>query len=69
MRPLAAVLGLAWAAASLLMSYLMVTSTFVSKTAMKEGVLAQAALLLGGVGIEVLSFALIWQCVRMLRRA
>lgn len=68
MRPLVAILAVLWAAASLLMSYLMVTSTFVSKTAMKEGIFAQAALLLGGASIEVLSIVLIWQCARMLRR-
>lgn len=67
MRPLVAVLGVVWVAANLLMSYFMVTSSFVSKTAMKEGILSQAALLLGGVSIEILSIALIWQCVRMLR--
>lgn len=69
MRALAAVLAVLWALASMLMSYLMVTSSFVSKTAMKEGVLAQASLLLGGVTIEALSIALVWQAVRMVRRA
>jgi ABC-type polysaccharide/polyol phosphate export permease len=68
-RPAAAVLGMLWSLASLAMSYAMVTGAFVAKTAMKEGLPAQAALLLGGIGIEVLSFALIWQCMRMLRRA
>jgi hypothetical protein len=64
-----AVLGIIWALANVAMSYVMVTGAFVAKTAIKEGIPAQAALLLGGIGIEVLSFALIWQCMRMLRRA
>lgn len=64
-----AVLAVLWGLASMLMSYLMITSTFVSKTAIKEGIPAQASLLLGGVSIEVLSIALVWQAVRMVRRA
>ena len=45
----------------------MVTSAFLAKTPAKEGILAQAALLLGGLGIAVLSAALVWQCVRTVR--
>ncbi len=67
MRATAAVLAIIWALASLTASFFMVGSTFVAKTAIKEGVLAQASLMIGGIGIEVFSVALIWQCLRMLR--
>jgi hypothetical protein len=67
MRPIAAVLVALWALANLVASFFMVSSTFVAKTAIKEGIPAQAALLLGGVAIEVLSIALVWQSVRILR--
>lgn len=68
MRSVAAALAIAWALANLAAAYAMVTGAFVSKTAMKEGILAQASLLLGGAAIEALSIVLIWQCVRMIRR-
>jgi len=64
-RLFVAVLGLLWALANLLASYLMVTSAFVAKTAIKEGLPAQLALLLGGVAIEVFAVVLIWQCLRI----
>jgi hypothetical protein len=67
-RPAVAALGIAWATLNLAAAYAMLTGAFVSKTAMKEGIISQAALLLGGAGIEVLSIVLIWQCVRMVRR-
>ncbi len=67
MRGTAVALAIAWAAANLAASFFMVSSTFVAKTAIKEGPPAQAALMLGGIAIEVLSVALIWQCVRILR--
>lgn len=66
MRRFVAVLGLLWALANLLVSYLMVTSAFVAKTAVKEGLPAQGALLLGGVTIEVFAVVLIWQCLRVI---
>jgi hypothetical protein len=68
MRTVAAALAIAWALANLAAAWVMLTGAFVSKTAMKEGILSQAALLLGGAGIEALSIALIWQSVRMVRR-
>lgn len=67
MRTVAAVVALTWALANLAASFFMVSSTFVAKTAIKEGVLAQASLMLGGVAIEVFAIALAWQCVRILR--
>lgn len=66
MRPFVAVLMFLWASANLLASYLMVTSAFVAKTAIKEGLPAQLALLLGGVIIEAFAVVLIWRCVRVI---
>lgn len=66
MRLFVAVLGLLWALANLLASYLMVANAFVAKTAVKEGLPAQLALLLGGVAIEVFAVVLIWQCLRVI---
>ena len=68
MRMVAAALAIVWAVANLAAAWAMLTGAFVSKTAMKEGILSQASLLLGGAGIEVLSIALIWQCARTIRR-
>ena len=67
MRVAVAVLALLWAALSLGVSFFMVTSSFLAKTPAKEGILAQAALLLGGLGIAVMSVVLIGQCVRTAR--
>lgn len=67
MRPLVAALALVWGLFSFVVSFFMVTSTFVAKTVIKEGIPAQAALLLGGAGVEALAVVLMWQCVRMLR--
>lgn len=67
MRSVAATFGLLWGSVNLLSSYLMVTSAFTAKTAMKEGILAQASLLLGGVAIGVFTVALVVVCIRMLR--
>lgn len=67
MRPAVAVLAFLWGAASFVISFLMVSNAFVAKTAIKEGIAAQAALLLGGAAIEILAVVLMWQCVRMLR--
>lgn len=69
MRPTVAILGIVWALANLAAAYVMISGAFVAKTAIKEGILSQAALLLGGMAIEVLAIALIWQCARALRRA
>ena len=67
MKGVAVALMLFWAAVNLATSFFMVTSSFLAKTPAKEGILAQAALLLGGLGVAVLSAALIWQCVRTVR--
>ena len=67
MKAVAAALGIAWAAFNVLVSFFMVSSFLTAKTVIKEGIPAQAALLLGGVAIEALAVVLMWQCVRMLR--
>lgn len=65
MRPLAAVLGLIWSLANLVIAYFFVTSAFVAKTAAKEGIVAQLSLLVGGVLIAGFAILLARECVRM----
>ena len=67
MRSVAATFGLLWGSVNLLASYLMVTSAFTAKTAMKEGILAQASLLVGGITIGIFAVALIMVCIRLPR--
>lgn len=67
MRPLVAALALLWGLFTFVVSFFMVTNVFVAKTVIKEGVPAQAGLLLGGMTIEVLAVVLMWQSARMLR--
>ena len=69
MRPLAALLGLLWTLANLVVAYFFLTGAFVAKTAAKEGILAQLSLLLGGVLIAAFAILLARECVRMLRSA
>lgn len=66
MRKLVAVLALLWALANIGMSFFFVMGAFTSKTAAKEGVLAQLSLLGGGVLIAALGLLLAWQCFRVL---
>jgi hypothetical protein len=67
MKRLVAVLELVWAVGSLIVAYLFVTNAFVAKTAIKEGLPAQAALLLGGLLIGTFAVMLGSQCVAVLR--
>ena len=53
MKRLAGALAIVWALANLVVAYLFLTNAFVAKTAIKEGLLAQAALLLGGLLVAV----------------
>ena len=69
MRLLAALLGLLWSLANLVVAYFFLTSAFVAKTAAKEGILAQLSLLLGGVLIAGFAILLARECVRMLTSA
>jgi len=48
MRQVAAVLGILWAALNVVLALLFLVSSFTAKTAAKEGILAQLALLIGG---------------------
>lgn len=66
MRQLVAVLALLWALANIVMSFFFVLGAFTSKTAAKEGVLAQLSLLGGGVLIAALGLLLAWECFRVL---
>jgi hypothetical protein len=68
-RRLAALLGLLWSLAHLVIAYFFVTGAFVAKTAAKEGILAQLSLLLGGVLIAGFAILLARECVRMLTSA
>ena len=66
MKAVAAILGMIWAAADIVLALFMVLGAFTAKTAQHEGLLAQASLLLGGVLIGAFSVALGWVCLRML---
>jgi len=63
-RVVLALLVLLWAAGNLVLSYFFVISAFGAHTATKEGLPAQAALLLGGVIVAILAAILAWQSVR-----
>jgi hypothetical protein len=69
MRRLTGVLGLLWCLANLVVAYFFLTSAFVAKTAVKEGILAQLSLLIGGVLIAGFAILLARECVRMLTSA
>jgi hypothetical protein len=67
MKALVASLELVWAIANFAVAVLLVTSAFAAKTAIKEGLLAQAVLLLGGVAMAVFAYLLARQCLDVLR--
>ncbi|TMC75455.1 MAG: hypothetical protein E6J09_12835 [Chloroflexi bacterium] len=67
MKRLVAILELLWAAVNVVIAYLFVTNAFVAKTAIKEGLPAQAALLLGGALIAVFAATLARQSLQILR--
>ena len=58
MQRLAAVLCLFWCVANLVVAYWMVTGAFLAPTPHKEGILAQAALLLGGLLVAIFALLL-----------
>jgi hypothetical protein len=66
LRPLYAALVILWALANLVIGYVFVISAFAARTATKEGLPAQAALLLGGLAVAALSALLIWRSARSL---
>ena len=55
MRQVAAVIGILWAAVNVIVAGFFLVSSFTATTAAKEGILAQLALLIGGVLIVVFS--------------
>ena len=67
MKRLVAILELLWAVVNVVIAYLFVTNAFVAKTAIKEGLPAQAALLLGGALIAVFAATLARQSLQILR--
>jgi len=67
MKRLVAILALLWAAVNVVLAYFFIAGAFVAKTAIKEGLPAQAALLLGGALIAVFAVALARQSLRILR--
>ncbi len=67
-RLVPAILGLAWALASVAVAFWFVTSAFLAKTPAKEGVLSQLALLLGGIAVGVFALLVVRQCVSLIVR-
>lgn len=65
-RLLPAILGLAWALASVAVAYWLVTSAFLAKTPAKEGILSQLALLLGGIAVGFFALLLVRQCLSLI---
>ncbi len=59
MRQLAALLGILWAVANAALGAFFVTGSFTATTAAKEGIVAQLALLLGGVLIGTFALLLL----------
>ena len=66
MKRLVAVLALVWCVVNLVVAYWMLTGAFLAKTAAKEGLIAQASLLLGGLLIVGFTFLLGRLCLRIL---
>ena len=67
MKRLVGLLALIWAAANLVLAYFFLIGAFVAKTAAKEGLAAQAALLLGGLLIGGFALMLGRQSLALLR--
>lgn len=67
MRPVAAVLGIVWAALNLVLAAVFLFSSFTKITPMKEGILAQLALLIGGLLILAMGWLLAQQSWRLMR--
>ncbi|HEX6510975.1 MAG TPA: hypothetical protein VF157_01660 [Chloroflexota bacterium] len=66
MKALTGALGLIWAVANLLAAYLLVRGGYSAPTLAKEGFLAQALLLLGGLLLAVFAALLAWMSGRLL---
>lgn len=58
----------AWAIGSLAVAYFFLWSAFAAQTAAKEGILSQVALLVGGVGVALLSVLVLLRSVRVVTR-
>jgi hypothetical protein len=66
MKRLVAILALLWCVANVVVAYWMLTGAFLAKTAAKEGPMAQASLLLGGLLVGAFTFILARLCLRIL---
>lgn len=65
MKRVVAILALLWCLPNVVVALWMVQGAFVSKTAMHEGVVAQASLLLGGILIGLFTVLLARLCLRI----
>lgn len=68
MRQLAAALALVWGVLNAIIGAFFVTGAFTATTARKEGLAAEAALLIGGVLIGVFSWLLAQQSWRLFQQ-
>jgi hypothetical protein len=66
-RRIAAVLGIVWALANVIVAAFFISSSFTKTTPMKEGILAQLALLIGGLLILGMGWLLAQQSWRLFR--
>jgi hypothetical protein len=62
-------LGLIWALINLVLAYYFLADAFIAKTAAREGPLAQASLLLGGLFMGLFAVLVARVCLRLLRPA
>jgi hypothetical protein len=68
MKRLVAVLELLWAAGNVVLALFFIPNAFTAKTVIKEGLPAQAVLLLLGLLMVVFAVMLALECVKVLRR-
>jgi hypothetical protein len=66
-KTVAGAFGLVWAIVNLVLAYYFLADAFVAKTAGKEGILAQASLLLGGLLMGIFALLVARVCVRLVR--
>ena len=66
MRPLAALLGLLWAALNVVLAAVFLVSAFIATTPQHEGILAQIALLLGAALVGAFGVLLAMQSWKLI---
>ncbi|TMG53269.1 MAG: hypothetical protein E6H84_12205 [Chloroflexi bacterium] len=67
MKPVAGALGIVWALVNLILAYYFLADAFIAKTAAREGILAQASLLLGGLLMGLFALLVARVGVRLIR--